>query len=193
MFWQSLNFKSFLLNTALRPQMPTRPPCACCKRPRGQELMHGMGQRVLRTQLFIQSPCLPAGAAPRCISAGRSPVFHPSPAVQKADQKSRAENHTSSPTASAATPQSDSKLQVKDSPKGTPAWPYRASPSSKPIVLITAKGTQHVGSRCSGHALTNGFGDPEGATTLLGPCLCWGNPRLPSHSVLPAPARLCSW
>lgn len=68
--------------------------------------------------------------------------MHPSPAVQKAEQKSRAENHTSSPPESS--PRSDSKLQVRDSPKRTPAWPYRASPSSKPFVFITTKGTRRL-------------------------------------------------
>lgn len=131
MFWQSLNLRSSLLDAALRPRMPARPPRACRKRPCGQE--HGMGQ-------FIQSPSVPAGAAPRCVSAGRSPVLHPSPAVQKAEQKSRAENHTSSPPESS--PRGDSKLQAKDSPKRTPAWPYRASPSSKPFVFITTEGTR---------------------------------------------------
>lgn len=46
-----------------------------------------------------------------------------------------------------------------------------------------------AGSHCSGHAPTNGFGDPQGATNLLGPCLCRGNPRPPSRCLLGSDSR----
>lgn len=46
-----------------------------------------------------------------------------------------------------------------------------------------------AGSHCSGYTPTNGFGDPQGATNLLGPCLCRGNPRPPSRCLLGSDSR----